>query len=306
MTRSPKPQNLPKLGRNPSALTFVLTERDLHILDALARYRYLRTGQIARLVFPGRSTLQSARRRLKYLYHAGYVGRIQPLSQEPLGHAEMAYFLERAGAALLDEDVLPRFSRQHHVKPMFLRHALDVSEFRLRLELAAQTLPHIDVQRVIMDHELKSHTENAVGKRRYRLFDDVLDPIGKRKLVVHPDMMFILRATTEGGKTFQRLFFVEIDRGTEGLAVIQDKLTGYALYQRERIFRKFGDFDGFRVLIQTNADRRARNIVELVERFEGNVDAWVTSEASETHDDVLTSPSWHKPGSDQLSSILKT
>lgn len=304
-TPSPDRRYLPKIGRTPKAMNFVLTERDLAILEALGHYRYLRTGQVSRLIFPASKTVQSARRRLKYLYHAGYVGRIQPMTDNALGHAEMAYFLELSGADLLDDDALPKFSRKGMVKPLFLRHALDVSEFRLNLELAVHATPGIDLHRMVMDFELKSHTENAVGRRRYRLFDEVVDPIGKRKLVVHPDMLFVLKAETEQGRVFQRLFFVEIDRGTEGLRVIADKLTGYHLYKREGVFRKFGDFTDFRVLIQTNSEKRAMNIHELTGRFDGAVDAWATQDRLVTDESLLHDAIWSKPGDEAPATILK-
>ena len=301
----PEPPSLAKIGRMPRAVNFVLTERDLAILKALGDYRYLRTGQVARLVFPDSKTMQGARRRLKYLYHAGYVGRIQPMTDSALGQAEMAYFLEPAGADLLDDDALPRFSRKGLVKPLFLRHALEVSEFRLNLELAAQAASGIGLHRVVMDFELKSHTEQAVGRRRYRLFDEVLDPIGKRKLVVHPDMLFVLKAETGQGQVFQRLFFVEIDRGTEGLRVISDKLTGYHLYKREGIFRKFGEFADFRVLIQTNSEKRRENIREAAGKFDGVLDAWVTDDRLVNVGSVLRGPIWSKPGERVPAAILK-
>jgi len=282
MTRSPKAQTLPKAKRNPKAVTFVITNRDLEILNALGRYRYLRTGQISKLVFPDNQSVQSARRRLKYLYHAGYVGRIQPLMQTGHGDGEMAYYLDKAGRALLDEDSLPNYSLKNEVKPLFLRHALDVSEFRLNLELAVQALPKIALHRVISDFELKSHTEKAIGKRKYRLFDEVVDPIGKRKITVHPDLMFIVTAEGNNDQKFSRLYFVEVDRGTEGLRVISDKLTGYHLYKRENVFKKFGKFDDFRVLIQTNSAKRAANIQTHASAFEDVMDIWTT------HDDVVS------------------
>lgn len=305
MTPSPKRAYLPKIGRVPRKVNFVLTERDLAILEALGRYRYLRTGQVSRLIFPDSKTVQSARRRLKYLYHAGYIGRIQPMTDSALGHAEMAYFLEPAGAELLDDDSLPRFSRKGMVKPLFLRHALDVSEFRINLEIAVGGLPDITLHRAVMDFELKSHTENAVGRRRYRLFDEVLDPIGKRKLVVHPDMLFVLKAETMDGRVFQRLFFVEIDRGTEGLRVIADKLTGYHLYKREGVFRKFGDFSDFRVLLQTNSAKRAKNIHDLTGKFDGAVDAWVVADRLVNEETILHGLIWSKPKEMEPVAILK-
>lgn len=302
-TATQKAPYLPKFKRK-GGVNFVLTERDLHILYALGRYRYLRTGQVARLIFPQSKTVQSARRRLKYLYHAGFVGRIQPIADNPTSQPEMAYFLEAAGAELLDEDTLPRFSRKGMVKPLFLRHALDLSEFRLKLELAVEALEGITLKRAVMDYELKTQTEKAVGKRRYRLFDEVLDPIGKRKLIVHPDLMFILESELDDGRVFRRLFFVEVDRGTEGLRVIKDKLTGYSLYRRESVFKKFGDFSDFRVLIQTNSPKRCANIQKLVGEFADGVDAWVTTDNLIEPESVLQGVIWRDSKS-ELKTILR-
>lgn len=292
MIPSLKPQSLPQLQRRPSKAKFILTERDTEILNALGRYRYLRTSQISRLIFPQNSTLQSARRRLKYLYHHGYVGRIQPMVQVGHGDGEMAYYLEKVGRTLLDDDTLPNYSHKSQVKQIFLQHALDVSEFYLNLELSAKALPNIELHRIITDFELKSHTHNAIGKHRYRLFDEVQDPIGKRKIVVHPDLMFILRSEGKNSKIYKRLYFVEIDRGTEGLRVLRDKFTGYHLYKREGIFKKFGDFDDFRVLVQTNSEKRMGNIVDLAGEFEEVVEVWVGYEIAISTNDILTDGIW--------------
>ena len=153
------------------------------------------------------------------------------------------------------------------------------------------------------DFELKSHTENAIGKRRYRLFDEVHDPIGKRKIVVHPDLMFILRS--EGSKVFQKLYFVEIDRGTEGLRVIQDKLTGYHLYQREKVFRKFGDFDDFRVMFQTTSAKRQKNMSKIADDFREHMEIWCTEHSLVTDQTILSSAIW-ETGQDEPQSILKS
>jgi hypothetical protein len=77
--------------RQPESLSCKLTERDLDILLALNRYRYLRTNQVKRLIFPDNSTLQSTRRRLRCLFHNGYVGVITPFAKAGQGSSESAY-----------------------------------------------------------------------------------------------------------------------------------------------------------------------------------------------------------------------
>lgn len=304
MTRSTKPQKLPKGQRKPANTNFVITDRDLEILAVIGRYRYLRTGQISKLIFPENKTLQSARRRLKYLFHHGYIGRIQPLVQQGSGDSEIAYFLEKSGRELLAADDLPRYSLKNSVKPVFLQHALAVSEFRMNLELGLQVFPKISLQRIVADFELKTHTENAIGKRRYRLFDELQDPISKRKIVVYPDILFIMKAESASGKVFQRLFFVEIDRGTEGLNTIRDKLTGYYLYQREAVFKKFGEFADFRILIQTNSRKRADNISAIANDFREHLSVWVSEDEAVNAETIVSGLIWND-GSDERKSVLK-
>ena len=270
-------------------------ERDLGILEALARYRYLRTSQISRLLFPENRTIQSARRRLKYLFHAGLVGRIQPIMGVQDGPGEIAYYLDRKGRGLLNEDAFPAYSHKNHVKPGFLNHALDVSEFRLCLELAIQPLEDISLHRVVADYELKSHAEQAIGRRRYRLYDEVVDPVARRTLTVYPDLMFVLKADHGPEKVFQRLFFVEIDRGTEGLRVISDKLAGYHLYKSEKVYRKFGDFNDFRVLIQTNSAKRQQNIQMRTREFSDVVTVWTAMDSLVTSTSILKDKIWENP-----------
>ncbi|MBI5186178.1 MAG: hypothetical protein HZA01_10705 [Nitrospinae bacterium] len=60
----------------------------MEILKAVNRYRYLRSGEIERLIFAENGTTQSAHRRLKYLFHNHYLGRIQPLIRPGKGSAE--------------------------------------------------------------------------------------------------------------------------------------------------------------------------------------------------------------------------
>ncbi len=81
---------LPRFERQPG-VPFVLTERDIEMLKVINRYRYLRTGQIKRLVFPDNASLQSTRRRLRGLYHNGSMNRMVP-------EAEVAHPSDRSGS----------------------------------------------------------------------------------------------------------------------------------------------------------------------------------------------------------------
>jgi len=81
-------------GERESKAVCALQERDLEILVALARYRFLTTGQIAELWWQGRG-LRAVRRRLTRLFEAGFVERFRP--QTLRGSYQWTYCLARDG-----------------------------------------------------------------------------------------------------------------------------------------------------------------------------------------------------------------
>ena len=116
---------------------FQFTERDGQILAAVARYRFLKTSQIKRLIFPENTSPQSARRRLRYLCQSGYLRCIQPPLTDA-GKPESVYLLDNAGVAYVNHagHELPKYGRFKKTSLPFLNHALALSEFRVQLELS--------------------------------------------------------------------------------------------------------------------------------------------------------------------------
>lgn len=289
--------------RRAANIPFLMTERDLRLLEAVDRYRYLRTGQIHRLIFPECRSVQSARRRLKYLFHNRFLGRITPYIRPGEGSGETAYFLDRAGAELLRlqgiEPVTPPSTTQ--VGHAFLSHALDLSEFRVHLERALTRRPDITLKRFTSDFELKAVTKKAVrGKQNrlsaYKLYDEFTPPgagpaAEKKRFFIYPDALIILEKQV-AAKVFRQLLFLEIDRGTEPLTEIRKKVTGYHFYSALNIFRKFGEVDRFLVLFQTSSRRRAANVRDTLIGHKGAGLIWVTDVSRVTETTVLTEPIW--------------
>ena len=81
-------------GEREAKTEVALQTRDLAILVALARYRFLTTGQIAELWWEGRG-LRAVRRRLTRLFEAGFVERFRP--QTLRGSYQWTYCLARDG-----------------------------------------------------------------------------------------------------------------------------------------------------------------------------------------------------------------
>jgi len=285
---------LPKYKRQSGGVPFVITERDIEIMRAVNRYRYLKTSQIKRLLFPENKAIDSARRRLKYLFHNKFLGRVTPFVRIGEGAEETAYFLDKAGIELLQdsgEEIHFLQKQGGQVRHRFLSHALDISEFRLNLELAIQSHPVISLQRFTADFEMKEHTKKAIGKKIYKLYDEAIHPVNKKRYVVYPDALIILRGKGEYEK-FQRLYFIEIDRGTETLSRIRDKVIGYSLYLKQKIFTKFGKFSAFKVLFQTNSEKRAENIRNALVNLEGTELIWITDVSRISDDTLLSAPVW--------------
>ena len=149
-----------------------------------------------------------------------------------------------------------------------MHHALELSDFRIALVQALENNEQVKLHRFVGDHELKSHLKKAKGNNRFRLYQKLAHPVTGQHYHFHPDGLFILKGQGKHEK-HQRLFFIEIDRGTENLSRIRKKVIAYQLYSKSDQFKKFGNFESFTVLFQTNSDKRASNIQNHLVGLEG-------------------------------------
>lgn len=290
---------LPKNTRAKGEVRFTLTPRDIEIIQWVNRCRYVRSSQIKSLLFADCKNLDTTHRRLKFLFHNGYLGRVTPYVKMGDGTSEIAYYVDRKGVEVLEsqgEEVLFRVNpKKTQVGYQLLEHTLALAQFRIQLELALKDHPSVTIHRFTHDFELKGQTQEAIGRNRHKLYDEVLHPATKESFIVYPDGLFILKATVsnEQGELeeAQRLFFVEIDMGTEGHTVIKDKVTGFALYREQNIFKKWGKFDSFFVLIATTTPERAKNIRHHLTSVDGTKLVWV-SDAETIKKQGILAPVW--------------
>ena len=144
----------PRFRRVETPPPFQLTARDLAILHAVARFRFLSSTLIIRLV--GGSS-QQILRRLQLLFHHGYLDR--PTSQvAQLAHAfdfgnrPFIYGLGRAGAHVLAEAGIPLkekldwTTKNARATAQFLAHTIETAETMIAFELAcrAEGAPTLD------------------------------------------------------------------------------------------------------------------------------------------------------------------
>lgn len=277
------------MGCLMTAKNFVLMERDFEILKALNEYRYLSTSQVYRLLFSDNTTIQSTRRRLRYLFGSKYIGKIAPYVQVGQSGGEMAYHINRNGIKVLGELGIASKSpsKINKVKHLFLQHALDLSDFRVHLTKALISFPEVHLEQFIPDFERKAQYSAQDGMRRYSTYREVLHTTLRRPYVVYPDAVIILRSGSS-----KRLYFLEIDRGTEGLEQIRTKLVGYNLFFKKRLFQEYGEFTHFHILFQTNSKKRMNNIHHAILDQEGSQMVRVTHREKVTDTSILTSNIW--------------
>lgn len=122
-------------GERDRKAEVALRPRDLEILVALARYRFLTTGQIAELWWAGRG-LRAVRRRMTRLFDAGFVDRFRP--QTLRGSYQWTYCLARDGfrAAEQTGELAPGLNfaprREAIFDYRYVIHDLRVNEWVLR------------------------------------------------------------------------------------------------------------------------------------------------------------------------------
>jgi hypothetical protein len=187
-----------------ATLALRLTARDRWIIRMLHEHRVLTVHQVTACAFP---SVRSGRLRLRELFQWSVVDRFQPFITR--GTSPMHYVLGPAGAAVLAaEDGLD-------VKELGYRHdrAIGVAH-SLRL---AHTVGVSEWFTALIAHAL--HTPDATvdawwsETRCGRHFGDLITPDAFGRF-------------TAGGREIE--FFLEYDFGTEVLAKLAGKLTGYA------------------------------------------------------------------------------
>lgn len=275
---------LSRRKRQEDGVPFLLTPRDVEILKAINRYRYLRTGMVKTLLFPQNVDLQPTRRRLRGLFQNAFLGRMPQLVRPGQGSAEEVYYLDEKGELFLRDhgEEVSSFSSED-AKHRFVEHALAVSEFRMKVELGIREHPVVELELFQADFELK---------KRYKHVEDSRNPLrGSDRSAIIPDAVMVLRGRGNWSNR-ARLVFVEIDRASQMQPILQGKTTSYARYRANEAYRKFGEFKDFRVLIQTTSPERAMNTRRALTKLEGEDLVWVTDVSKVNERTLFNEPIW--------------
>ena len=246
-------------------VSFRITERDVAILQAIARYRFLTTALVQRIVG---GSCRGVGNRLRLLAAHAFLVRVASLVTQPV-----AYGLANKGARLLADrgehinhrlDWIAKNDRTEY----FLAHALAVAETMLHFQCAADRI----AVRVIDHHELLSQMPESTRLAR--------DPFCMRVAVHHdgrrtsfpivPDRLFSL----EYDDGMRHNFAFEFDRGTMdiwanrliGKSSFRRKLTAYTNARQQKRHTEVWGFKSFRVLTVTTCEERLRNMIDAQRR----------------------------------------
>src|ERR1035438_6757161 len=162
---------LPRFKRASTVAPMRLTERDRQIIRLVHRHRFLRSHQIIALLG---SSQQHLLRRLKLLYHHGYLERprCQVDSYYRPGSRHIIYGLRNKSLTLLKRELGDDFrdvswgEKNRGVGRIFLEHALLVSDVMVSLELACRKHDGI---RLLYEDELALRSERQPFQWRVKV-----------------------------------------------------------------------------------------------------------------------------------------
>lgn len=201
-------------------LTSRLTPRDLAVLKSVADLRFVTGNQLTRLHFVSdgdeASRARAARRALLGLTRLDCLARLpRVVGGVRAGSAGFVYHLGLAGQKLAMRfgwQSTRRGRRSRSPGTLFLHHTLQVAELHIRL---------VEADRA---HRLEL-LELSAEPASWRSFRG----IGTQR-VLKPDSFVRI-----GFGEWEHVFFVEVDRGTEGSQTIAGKLQDYLAYEASGI-----------------------------------------------------------------------
>ncbi len=254
-------QRLPKSRRAPEAIAAKrITERSLAIISTIARYRFILTSDIVRLV---RGNEDVTHRHLQQLYHRNLVSRFT-LPPANAG-SEFIYFLDNAAAlqqlaasSTLDASVLDleeirlnreKYSRSRTVGQfLFVQHELMISSFHADLEIAAAHGSSVEVERWAQGASLWNQVKNTQG----------------RTLSHRPDALFTLRFVNAPEGQQRSNFLYEADRGTSNLTRIKEKFEAHLrFFMVGEHIKRYGIRKLRAVLVETISPERGKQMRDV-------------------------------------------
>lgn len=256
-----------------------LTENDLRILTAVARYHVLSASLIHRMIFPQRGDRRHTRRRLQQLVQSNYLrrsavniafssGNFGPVYSvtERTCDALAVYYNDDAWLSLNTKP--PRTDRLHHW--------LDIAWTHWVVDRATERCDKVKLDTWINEWQSTCDADgNPTGYVLHSQFRET------PPLSCSPDAAFLLDVAGH-----RRVYYVEIDRGTTGVRrVAASKTPGYAELARRQTHRRHfptTTCEDFSILLITvSANHRDRLRCEVAKKSDTRPDLWLFADREE-------------------------
>ena len=296
---------LPRFKRASTVAPMRLTERDRRIIRLIHRHRFLRSPQIVALLD---GSPQHLLRRLKLLYHHGYLERprCQIDSYYRPGSYHIIYGLGNKSLAFLKQELNVDFrevswgEKNRAVGRIFLEHALLVSDVMVSLELACRKHDGI---RFLYEDQLALRSEQQPFQWRVRTQGGI-------RLGVIPDRVFALEYTDQNARPERVHFFLEADRGT--MPVIRSGLTQTSFYRKlisyeatwtQKIHQRHLGIHRFRVLTVTTVVARVTSLLEACSQLKRGHGLFLFADRTVLEKDPFSAV-WRRGKSSETAGIL--
>jgi len=280
-----------------------MNARTEQIIRAVYECCYLSTSDIWRIFYP-QARIQASSRKVKRLTEHTYLERVyNPKKKEYLYRiGEMGIELIAALSGMEKGEIKKIVLLRDRETPLILLdHALQCADIQMQIKAALINHRLAQLKRYISwgDYAL-----NEDGKLVKILLQNVFHPTLKRYVAVLSDGCFII----EGKDRFagyESLFFLEIDRSTEPLGKIAQKIYKYHLLLAQKKFLAYGNFKSFKVLFITTSSKRITSIRETLSGTEGMQMLLFSTFAEITARNFFDDTIWMTPGG-ELKSIIKS
>lgn len=254
-----------RLSRPQTPPPFRLTDRDVALLQAVARWRFATSDQLvrfARISDPDASE-QNITRRLMALFAHRYLDRPSNQHVQLQAFSHLVYGVGRKGANLLaelGEDIDPRLkwaTKNRRASNAWLLHALGVTETMIAFEAACAERGDITLRDGTSIMECFPESTRRL-RDPFRLRVTVTDGGKKVPLSVVPDRLLSL--VIDDVRRFN--FALELDTGSMSVTGrFARKISAYLCAYRDDRHREQWGFQGFRVATVTPSEKRIQNML---------------------------------------------
>ncbi len=226
----------------------VISPTDLDILQVCYQLRFATIAHLSALTNRERNALN---RRILQLIAEKYIYRVtfpNP-NQKHIYTLGIEGFKHLAHLGLIHIDEVPTRFRASELKPLFLEHALFISDIHATLILATRN----------------NHLELTEWREGKSIYDSVtfFNGIKKERLPVCPDGFFEIRNNQREAPRNKLAFVLEADRSTTTRRTFQDKLVAYTHYLDQKRQVEFFKVGWFRVVTLTLTQARADSLANL-------------------------------------------